>query len=161
MNKTHWLMCEADGFAAARSYVVNFFNNSILLHYDAVTVIEENSCSADNETFWPVLEQGVDANHTVLRGFIEDLQAEGCLQIAEVPKLAMGYPSKLLHIIAHLVDGFIGIDSVFYNLVEDSHWISDDLRKTIMAAPDRYWLILVEASFTLPSSVALIHQVQM
>lgn len=159
MNKTHWLLCEAEGFDAARSYVNNFFASSMLLHYDAITADEERSCSADNERFWPEIEQGVGANQAILRGFIEDLQKEGCRQITDLTTLSMGYPSKLLHIIAHLVDGFIGIDSAFYNLAEDSHWISDGLRKTVQEDPARYWLIRVEASFTSPSSVALIHQV--
>lgn len=161
MNKAHWLMCEADSFAAARSRVLGFFASSMLLHYDTVTAIEESSCSAENEAFWPALDQGVSANSSILQGFIDELQAEGCSRIADLPALAMGYPSKLLHIIAHLVDGFIGIDTVFYNLEEDSHRLSSGLRETIQRSPCRYWLIHIEASFRSPSSAALIHQLQL
>ncbi|MBA3014675.1 MAG: hypothetical protein KKD63_04570 [Proteobacteria bacterium] len=160
MNKKHWLMCEADDFAAARSHILKFFSNSMLLHYDAVLAVEESSCSADNEVFWTVLDQGVSDNYKILQGFIGDIQGEGCQQIADVTTLAKGYPSKLLHIIAHFVDGFIGIDSVFYNLIEDSHWLSEGLRETIQRSPGRYWLVLVETSFTSPQTAALIHNIQ-
>jgi len=40
-----------------------------------------------------------------------------------------------------MLDGFIGIDSVFYNLAEDSHWLSAPLRKTIEQHPEHYWLV--------------------
>ena len=53
----------------------------------------------------------------------------------------------MLHVITHLLDGFFGIDSYFYNLVEDSHWVSEELRATIKTSPSRYWLIAVEADF--------------
>lgn len=153
-------MCEADGFAAAKSHVLKFFNNSSLLQYDSIAVVEEESYNAEKQEFWPALEQVINANMSILRGFIDDLQGEGCREIKDLQRLAMGYPSKLLHMIAHLVDGFIGIDSVFYNLIEDSHWISEALRKAVLKAPDRYWIVRLEASFSSPSSAALIHQVQ-
>jgi len=159
MNRTHWLMCEADCFAVAQSRAHAFLASSMLLRYDTVSVVEGLSCSADTDRFWPALEEGIKANMSILRGLVDDLQAEGCRMIAEVPSLAMGYPSKLLHIIAHFVDGFIGIDSVFYNLEEDSHWLSDRLRETIQKSPERYWLVWVEARFPSMAAAALIHQV--
>lgn len=157
MTKRHWLLCSADNFMAAREYVRAFFNNSTLLCYDAVEVVESGSCSADDGRFWRQLEEGIAANRRVLSGFLSDLRAEGCREISGLASLPMGYSSKVLHIIAHLLDGFIGIDSVCYNLVEDSHWLSDSLRAAIMKKPRRYWLIQVEASFTSAESASIIH----
>lgn len=160
MTKTHWLLCAGDNFATARNSVLTFFSKSILLFYDDVTAVEHASCSAEDERFWKELEDGIAENRLVLRGFLDDLQAEGCRQIDDLTALPLGYPSKMLHIIAHLLDGFIGIDSVFYNLLEDSHWLSDGLRGTIRKTPTRYWLIRVEASFMSAETAAFIHLIK-
>lgn len=160
MTKTHWLLSTADNFSMARDSVRAFFKNNMLLNYDAVTIVEEDSCSAKSDEFWPALDEGLAANRQVLAGLIEDLRGEGCREIADLMVLPMGYPSKVLHIIAHLLDGFIGIDSVFYNLREDSNWLSDGLRAIIRQDPERYWLIRVEASFTTVTSPSFIRHPQ-
>ena len=160
MTKTHWLLCRGDDFAAACALVQNFFRTSLLLHYDAVEPEADGSWPAVAEGFWPALEQGIAENRQVLMGLLNDLKVEGVVEIAALADLPMGYPSKVLHTIAHLVDGFIGIDSVFYNLAEDSHWLSPGLRATIRQQPQRYWLIRVKASFRSAASASLIHHQQ-
>jgi hypothetical protein len=57
--------------------------------------------------------------------------------------LKQGYATKILHTLTHLLDGFIGIDSAFYNLVEDSHWVSGELAEAIRVAGAEYWLVPV------------------
>ena len=47
---------------------------------------------------------------------------------------------------AHLLDGFFGIDSQFYNLPEDSHWLGESLRKQIETGPAEFWLVRVAAT---------------
>jgi hypothetical protein len=47
--------------------------------------------------------------------------------------------------VAHLVDGFFGIDTVFYNLADDSHAVSPQLRQEIEATPGEYWLLKIHA----------------
>ena len=42
--------------------------------------------------------------------------------------IKQGYLSKTLHILSHFLDGFIGIDSYFYNLIDDSHWLPSSNR---------------------------------
>lgn len=158
MTKTHWLLCTADDLLAACAAVQAFFSANMLLHYDTVLTVREGSWSADSAGFWPTLEQGMAENRRVLAGMLNDLEVEGYHEIGELATLAMGYPSKVLHTIAHLLDGFIGIDSVFYNLSEDSHWLSDRLREAIRQAPARYWLIRVEASFRSAATASIIHQ---
>lgn len=157
MTKTHWMLCAGEDYAAAQTAVVAFFRKSILLDYDAVEVVEASSWSAENERFWEEVEKGEGANRLLLQGFLDDLRAEGCKDFSDLPSLPVGYPSKLLHIIAHLVDGFIGIDSVLYNMVEDSHWLSDGVRADIRKKPSRYWLLRVEASFVSEATAAFIH----
>ncbi len=52
--------------------------------------------------------------------------------------MPQGYKSKMLHVITHFLDGFFGIDTFFYNLEEDSHWVSEELQKKIAEAPTYY-----------------------
>lgn len=157
MTKTHWMLCSGGDFSAAQATVLTFFRKSILLFYDTVEVVEAGSWSAENETFWNELEKGVAANRLVLQEFLDELRDVGCRELDDFTSLPVGYPSKLLHIIAHLVDGFIGIDSVFYNMVEDSHWLSDGLRTSIRKEPARYWLLQVEAGFVSEATAAFLH----
>ena len=160
MTKTHWMLCAGDDFATARAAALSFFKKSILLFYDEIDVAEHDSCSAADERFWRELTEGIVANRLVLRGFLGELQAEGCREIDDLTSLPLGYPSKVLHLIAHLLDGFIGIDSVFYNLLEDSHWLSDGLGDKLRKSPSRYWLIRVEASFMSSEAAAFIHLIK-
>lgn len=156
--KTHWLLTEARDFTTASAAVLTFFKKSLLLSYDTVCVIESDSFAASDARFWPALEGGVAENALVLRGFLDDLRAEGCRVIEDLAVLPVGYPSKVLHLIAHLVDGFIGIDSVFYNRIEDSHGLSAALREKIHSQPSHYWLIRVEAGFGTEEEASLIHR---
>ena len=75
---------------------------------------------------------------------LESLKDEGVVTLEGLQGLEKGYLSKILHTIAHLQDGFIGIDSCLYNLEEDSHGISPDLQQQIAAAPDNYWILKVK-----------------
>ena len=86
------------------------------------------------------------ANRKVLADLLEELKDSGVTEVQHLVSLPQGYASKTLHTIAHLLDGFIGIDSHFYNLVDDSHWLSDQQRRKMEAAPTSYWLLQVEAA---------------
>ncbi|MGQ9745497.1 MAG: hypothetical protein ACUVQV_05830 [Dissulfurimicrobium sp.] len=88
--------------------------------------------------FWARVDTGISKNRAVLKGFIAELVDAGFISVTDIDELPQGYLSKLLHITT--------LDSCFYNLVEDSHWISPGLRKNIMARDRSYWLIALEAS---------------
>ena len=157
MIKTHWLLTEAPDFTTASAAVLIFFEKSLLLSYDTVWVVEPDSFPASDPRFWPTLEGGVLENALVLGGFLDELQAEGCRTIKDLAALPLGYPSKLLHLVAHLLDGLIGIDSVLYNRIEDSHGVSAALRERIGKLPSHYWMIRVEAAFRTAEEASLIH----
>ena len=59
--------------------------------------------------------------------------------------IKQGFESKILHTVTHMLDGFIGVDSAFYNLIEDSHWLSPSLRREITSHMHEYWLVRVVA----------------
>ena len=86
---------------------------------------------------------GLLANYQVTGELLKSLRDEGFETLADLQGLEKGYLSKILHTVAHLQDGFIGVDSRFYNLEEDSHNVSRDLRQKILAAPSSYWILRV------------------
>jgi len=69
------------------------------------------------------------------------LQAEGAADPQTWTSLQQGYTTKLLHTTVHLLDGFFGVDSVLYNLVENSHQITKVLQEIIKNEPEQYWLV--------------------
>jgi hypothetical protein len=86
-------------------------------------------------------------NRQVLQKLIGELQAAGINDFNDLSAMPQGFQSKIFHTMAHLLDGFFGIDSRFYNLQEDSHWLSASLRRQIEAGPpEEFWLITVVAT---------------
>ena len=86
---------------------------------------------------------GLVANDVFARRMIEHLKEEGATTLEDLLSVKQGYATKILHTLTHLLDGFIGIDSVFYNLVEDSHWVSEELSEAIRGQQEEYWLVPV------------------
>ena len=155
--KIHKVLCHGD-FEAARQHTLNFFAKTMLLHYDAIDVVREESFPVTSPRFWPELEDGIAQNKQIMTGYLQELQDMDCHYIADLADLEFGYPSKVLHLVAHFLDGFIGIDSVFYSLPEDSHWLSDKLRLAIIDDPDSYWLLHVVAGFKSAGEAAIVHK---
>jgi hypothetical protein len=123
--------------------VERFFQRIMLIRYDEVLVRENEAINATGENFQARIEEGIQANRKVLGEFLASLQEEGFLSLDDLQGLEKGYLSKILHTIAHLQDGFIGIDSRFYNLEEDSHYVSRQLQQKIREIPRNYWILRV------------------
>ncbi len=144
-NIQHIFLVKADGFEQARHKVLHFMENTELIRYDVTTIPDNSIINGADSAFWPQVEQGVASNRKFAAGLIVELQETGMSQLVELNDLPQGYPSKVLHTLVHILDGFIGVDSAFYNLLEDSHWLSDTLRETIDTTPEKYWLVPVVA----------------
>ncbi len=71
-------------------------------------------------------------------------RGEGVSLLNDLENMPQGYRTKMLHVITHLLDGFFGIDSYFYNLEEDSHQVSEELKKKMAGELTDYWLLPVE-----------------
>jgi hypothetical protein len=120
----------------------------MLIRYDQVLVQEDESLNASDKEFWSRLEQGIAANHSTIGELLQNLKDEGFTTLEELHGVEKGYVSKTFHTIAHLLDGFVGIDSRFYNLEEDSHGISQELRQKIHDAPEKYWILKVKGEIS-------------
>ena len=138
---SHDILIAGSDFESCRHRVERFFDRTMLIRYDEVQVIESESICAVEKDFGARLQEGLAANRQVLEEFLENLKKEGFTALDDITDLEKGYLSKILHLIAHLQDGFIGIDSRFYNLEEDSHWVSKNLQKEIDAIPESYWVV--------------------
>jgi len=147
----HSILIKGPDFETCSQQVRGFFDKTTLLRYDEVLIMENETQSGSGENFWAGIEDGLASNRKVLEELLENLKTEGFLTLDDLRNLERGYLSKVLHIIAHLQDGFIGIDSRFYNLEEDSHGVSMALRQKIQATPENYWLISVKGKIAATS----------
>ncbi|MFN3504768.1 MAG: hypothetical protein ACK4Y7_00975 [Caldimicrobium sp.] len=148
----HFFLVEGKNLSEAAEKVKNFLEKYELVRYDSFKIEENGSFSAKDKNFGDLLDIALSKNQDTLKSYISDLKREGSIiNLDDVEKIPQGYLSKLFHLLAHLVDGFFGIDSYFYNLVEDSHWITSRLKKNIAQNPDNYFLIKVVAYLQEPT----------
>lgn len=140
----HRFLVEAPDLEKARSKVNRFLNSTSLIKYSVVRFNDSLSFSAEDESFWEELDKGIAENRGAVTGFCEELGSQGYKTIDDLRSMPQGFESKILHTLVHFLDGFIGVDSLLYNLVEDSHWVSPDLRQAIKQKPDQYCLIYLD-----------------
>ncbi len=148
---SHEMLVSGPDFETCRCKTQRFFDRHILIRYDTVHIAAAASVPATDPCFWERVTAGMAANRKVLAELIVELSAEGFKLMTDLSAMPKGYQSKIFHIIAHMLDGFFGVDSRFYVLDDDSHWLTDALRQSIKAAPTDYWLLKVDAE----SSVAV------
>ena len=145
LEASHEILVIGTDLESCRQKTLRFFAKNILVRYDSVTIVEEESVNGAHPRFWERVEAGEVANRMVLANMLADLKAEGFQQLDDIMQLRQGYQSKVFHTIAHLLDGFFGIDTSFYNLEDDSHWLSAARRQQIEATPHTCWLMKVAA----------------
>ncbi len=153
----HKILCQSKDYHTAERHVRHFFKQSMLLNYDTFTVAKHHSHPATADQFWPELEASIVSNREILASYTSELHESGCTDINAIQNIRAGYQSKLIHLIAHFVDGFIGIDSRFFSLPEDSHWLSELQKKSILHHPEQFWLLHIEADFDSIDPTALLH----
>lgn len=142
-SNQHLFLANGINLTQARQQVAHFMETTQLVVYQSIIIRDEEIISATSEHFWLELERGIGANRAFCRTMLQELQETGLSTVEDLLTLQPGYPSKVLHILTHMLDGFIGTDSVFYNMAEESHWLSKSLRATIQQNPEEYWLVPV------------------
>jgi len=138
---THDILIAGSDFDFCQQQVRKFFASTMLIRYDAIQVRGNESINGTAHDFWARMQEGLTANKKVLRELLTNLKVEGYAVLDDLQSLEKGYLTKILHTIAHLQDGFIGIDSRFYNLVEDSHGVTRGLLQKIIETPGNYWIL--------------------
>ncbi|MEN8199720.1 MAG: hypothetical protein ABFR63_06560 [Thermodesulfobacteriota bacterium] len=140
----HEILLDGRDYPSCRQRVESFFQRNELVRYDHIRIDQENSLSSENDSFWPRLEEALERNRNEIRKLTDLLAKEGYGDPGSWDRMEQGYLSKTVHTLAHLLDGFIGIDSCFYNCLEDSHGLSQPLRERIKKDPGNHWLIRVD-----------------
>ncbi|MBM9605826.1 hypothetical protein [Desulfopila inferna] len=153
---SHLVLVSAPSLEKACAQVKDFFDSTPLVRYDRIEIHKEKCHSGQDEGFAAALQQGLDANTRTLKKFIDDFEKTGFRTIKDFTRVECGYPSKVLHIITHFLDGFLGIDTHFYNKTEDSHGLSDSTRDAIATSPEHYWLIQLDGYSETPEKVSLV-----
>jgi len=139
------VLVKGSGFEPCREKVLLFFQKYQLVRFSDISIHESSSISASSPEFHARLREAIHANRTILQQLIKELQDEKVTTLNDLNNLPQGYKTKLLHIITHFLDGFFGIDTYFYNFVEDSHWVSDELQQMISGTPSDFWLLKLDA----------------
>ncbi|MDX1776120.1 MAG: hypothetical protein R3297_06035, partial [Desulfobulbales bacterium] len=134
LEVVHDILIEGSDFASCKQRVGSFFDRTMLIRYDSVVIVKNESVNGSDQTFWTRIQEGLTANKHSMKKLLENLKEEGFASIDDLQSLEQGYLSKILHTIAHLKDGFVGVDSRFYNLVEDSHSITRGLLQKLIEA---------------------------
>ncbi len=154
----HSILATGTSCEDTRAQVLHYFANSSLVRYDKIVNSRDRNLAASDPAFAVELERVLGRNREILAGFIKELHGTGKQNHIELSAIGQGYQSKLLHIIAHFLDGFIGIDSAFYNLVDDSHWLPEATAALIKTEPDKYWLYYLDCYSMIPREAALLHR---
>lgn len=141
----HEILTKGSDFEFSQTRVLRFFQKYQLVSYSHVHVIESESIPASSYDFEDRLQKAILKNRQLLHNLLNELQSEGYTTILDLQTMPQGHRTKIFHVITHLLDGFFGLDTHFYNLEEDSHWVSDAFWKKIKANPSHYWLLPLEA----------------
>lgn len=143
---THLLLTIGTDRDDAQARIEHFFARNFLVKYDRVTVMAAHTVNAEEDAFWKRLKEGIAGNHRVLAELFDELRAGGFEKLTDLLEMRQGYESKLLHTITHILDGFFGVDTVFFNMEEESHGLSDRLAAAIKANPSGFWLVEAECA---------------
>lgn len=137
----HRFLIQEKDYNRACQRITRFLERYELLSYDRLKFEARDSLPAFHPRFWKALQEAQERNRQVIRDLFRDLAREGYRELFDLALLPQGYLSKIFHTLAHLLDGFLGIDSYFYNLEEDSHWVSRRLERKIQTQPEGFWLV--------------------
>ncbi|NLX18215.1 MAG: hypothetical protein GXY53_02895 [Desulfobulbus sp.] len=142
---SHYFLVQSVSKDRAIRHVEHYLSGNQLICYAEFLIRPEEVYNGSHPLFEPTLAQGLAANTDFAWRMLAHLKEEGVTSLEQLPDLQQGYVTKVLHTLTHLLDGFIGIDSAFYNLIEDSHRVSEALTASIRRSPASYWLVSVRA----------------
>lgn len=141
----HAFMVTGPDLDTCAQHVRFFLETTQLVRYDLVEIDPEHSIRGTEPRFQQELDLVLAENQAILAELLGELRQEGCRQLDDLLTLPQGFQSKLLHTVSHLLDGFFGIDSRFFDLDEDSHRLTAKRRQQIKETPDQCWLIGITA----------------
>lgn len=154
----HKILLAGRSFSHCQQQVHRFFDLTSLVIYDCIEVSEEKSFSGADTDFFQKIRYAERKNRKLVQGLIAELAKDGVHSLEDLQEVRQGYQSKTVHILSHLLDGFVGIDSYFYNLLDDSHWLPEDRARAIQIDPARHWLLHVDGFADTTENAGLLHR---
>ncbi len=151
------MLLAGDSFDHCSEQVHKFFDLTSLVIYDCVETIESKSFSGLDVVFFDQIVKAEAFNRQTVQDLINELLKAKIRKTEDFRDLEQGYLSKTLHILSHFLDGFIGIDSYFYNLIDDSHWLPSETAELIHNDPKRYWLLHLDCFATTAEEACRLH----
>jgi hypothetical protein len=153
----HNILLGGESFAHCSQQVHKFFDLTSLVIYDCIEIREQQSVSGLDAEFSNLIQHAEQRNRDIAQRLIVEISQSGITNVFDLINIEQGYLSKTFHILSHFLDGFIGVDSYFYNLLDDSHWLSTETSKLIEKNPEHYWLLHVDCFSTTPQEAGLLH----
>jgi len=153
----HNILLGGESFVHCSDQVHRFFDLTSLVIYDCIEIQEERSFSGLDVDFFQQIDLAQHTNQQRVQRLVEELHQSGIKKTLDFVNIEQGYLSKTFHILSHFLDGFIGIDSHFYNLLDDSHWLGADTRKLISENKGHYWFLHVDGYTATPEEASLLH----
>ena len=144
----HKMLLTGDSFDHCNAQVHKFFDLTSLVIYDCIEAVESKSFSGFDAVFFDQVIKAENRNHQTVHALIEELVKANIQKTVDFINIEQGYLSKTLHLLTHFLDGFISIDSYFYNLLDDSHWLPPNTAQAIHDNPQNFWLLHIDCFAT-------------
>ncbi len=141
----HDILATGPDLEGAARRILAFLDATPLVRYQRVAIDRDLSMNGLDGRLLPQAEASAAENRQVLDAMLTELRQEGVRDLADLARVEQGFQSKLFHVIAHILDGFFGIDSRFYDLDENSHWLTGQRRRLLSTSPEQCWLIRIRA----------------
>jgi len=154
----HTLLVFGNDYETCCRQACDFLKASKVLEYEHLEIIEAESCSGANRNFRRRLNASINKHRENIAFLINELNQVGFHSVYDIENMEQGYPSKVLHILSHLLDGFICVDSRFYNLIDRSHQVPPTTVASIKKLPERYWLIRINGHLASDPEPSLLHE---
>jgi hypothetical protein len=146
VDARHVFLVEGDSLEECSRRITGFLEKYELVRYGSFAIVAEESLVGSSPDFPARLEEAIAENRRRLGLFIAELQDDGINSLQDLASVPEGYQSKTVHTVAHLLDGFFGIDSHFFNLADNSHWLPDHRKALLESAKESHMLVKVRAS---------------
>ncbi len=153
----HKILLTGESFDHCSEQVHKFFDLTSLVIYDCIEAAESQSYSSLDTDFVDRILAAEKQNRRMVQELIDELVKANIQRTEDFLKIEQGYLSKTVHILSHFLDGFIGIDSYFYNLIDDSHWLPPTTAQAIHDKAHHFWLLHVDCFATTVEEAGLLH----
>lgn len=150
------MLLSGESYENCARQLEKFFELTSLVRYDRIEIVRDESLCGLDGNFFQRIEQAQQKNRKIVGGLLDELKAGGLDCVDGIADIEQGYLSKTFHVLSHFLDGFIGIDSHFYNLIDDSHWLLPKTAEQIRSQPKTYWLLRINGYSKTPNEAGII-----